>query len=80
MRENCARPGCGHPRDPIQGSSPHFLGHRLDGCHDCPEDRPCPGYRTAEQQEAWVEAHLALGPARTEVPARILKRLLELYP
>ena len=63
MSVNCARPGCWHPRDAVQGDYPHYFGHKLDGCHDCdgfndddvPSARPCPGYRTQAQQEAWEE-------------------------
>ncbi len=59
----CARPGCGHERDAVEGDvgQAAFLrfGHDLDGCHaiepfeDSLRRCPCPGYRTPEQQAAW---------------------------
>ena len=72
MSANCARPGCGHT----------MLIHGIARCQASkfPLTCDCPGHRTAEQQQAWEEARLALGPAVTEVPARMVKRLLELYP
>jgi hypothetical protein len=39
----------------------------------------CPAYRTEAQMKALANAGLALGPARAEVPARILKDILEAF-
>ena len=87
MSVNCARPGCWHPRDAVQGDYPHYFGHKLDGCHDCdgfndddvPSARPCPGYRTQAQQEAW-EALAKVNQQHHFPPWTVIERLLELYP
>jgi hypothetical protein len=79
MRENCARPGCGH--EPGSYGADHVSGHLKTGagCVEC----PCPAYRTPEQQEAWEEADVCrvygLG-ATVNRMAEALERLLELYP
>ena len=81
MSANCARPGCGHGHVVAR----LFADRLVIRCPERISESPyiecsCPSYRTPEQQQAWDEARLALGPAVTEVPARVVKRLLELYP
>jgi hypothetical protein len=58
MAENCARPGCGHDQvHKVDQRISELLvrvtaerGHCGNGCREC----SCPGYRTPEQQAAWI--------------------------
>ncbi len=71
-----------------------LCGHRAEdhagvGCHQATFPKAqisnvaaycqCNAYRTFEQIQALQSAAYSLGPARAEVPAKIVKRILEAF-
>lgn len=74
--EPCAR--CGHRAQTHSGVGCHQAEFRK-GQTNAAVYCDCPAYRTEAQMKALANAGLALGPARAEVPARILKDILEAF-